>query len=72
LLALGIVAGAQPALHFGGRILIKFRAMTSSYLFNRGTTFLQTVTDKILFARFPKIRTFHFINQDEGRTIRTE
>jgi len=34
--------------------------MTSSCLFNRGTTFSQTVTDKVLFAAFPKIRTFQF------------
>jgi len=32
--------------------------MTSSWLFNRGTTFLQT--DEVLFATFPKMRTFQF------------
>jgi len=31
-----------------------------SCLFNHGTTFLQTVTDKVLFAAFPKKRTFQF------------
>jgi len=34
--------------------------MTSSCLFNRGATFSQTVTDKVLFAAFPKMRTFQF------------
>ena len=39
------IAGAQPALHFGGgAIFMKFHLMTSSCLFNRGTTFSQTVT----------------------------
>ena len=39
-------AGAQPALHFGGggAIFTKFHLMTSSCLFNRATTFSQTVT----------------------------
>jgi len=37
-------AGAQPALHFGGAIFMKFCSMTSSWLFNRGTNFSQTVT----------------------------
>jgi len=36
--------GAQPALHFGGAIFMKFHSMTSSCLFNRGTTLSQTVT----------------------------
>jgi len=49
--------GVQPALHFGGR---EFHSMTSSWLFNRGTTFSQTVTDKFLFATFSKMRTFQF------------
>ena len=36
--------GAQPALHFrGGGIFMKLRSMSSSCLFNRGTTFSQTV-----------------------------
>jgi len=36
---------AQPALHFGGgAIFMKFHSMTSSCLFNRGTTVSQTVT----------------------------
>jgi len=41
-------SGAQPALHFGGQLAIfmKFHSMTSSCLFNRGTTFSQTVIDK--------------------------
>ena len=36
--------GAQPALHFGGAIFMNFHSMTSSCLFNCGTTFSQTVT----------------------------
>jgi len=36
--------GAQPALHFGGTIFMKFHSMTSPCLFNRSTTFSQTVT----------------------------
>jgi len=36
-------SGAQPA-HFGGAIFMKFHSMTSSCLFNRGTTSSQTVT----------------------------
>ena len=37
--------GAQPALHFGGGgSFMKFHSMTSSCLFNRGTSFSQTVT----------------------------
>jgi len=35
---------AQPALHFGGGIFMKFHSMTPTCLFNRGTTFSQTVT----------------------------
>jgi len=38
-------SGAQPALYFGGEIFMKFHSMTSSCLFNRGTTFSQTVTN---------------------------
>jgi len=53
-------AGAQPALHFGGAIFMNFHSMTSSCLLNRGTTFSQAVTDKVLFATFPKMRTFQF------------
>jgi len=37
---------------------MKFHSMTSSRLFNRGTTFSQTVTDKVLFAIFPKMRNY--------------
>jgi len=48
-------AGAQPALHFGVAIFMKFYLTTSSCLFNCGITFPQTVTDEVLFAAFPKI-----------------
>jgi len=34
--------------------------MTPSCLFNRDTTFEQTVTDKVLFATYPNMRTFQF------------
>jgi len=44
----------------GGAIIMKFYSMMSSCLFNRGTTFSQTVTDKFLFATFSKMRTFQF------------
>jgi len=37
---------------------MKFHSMTSLFLFNCGTTLSQTVTDKALFATFPKMRTF--------------
>jgi len=33
---------------------------TSSCLFNCGTNFSQTVTDEVLFAIFPKMRTYHY------------
>jgi len=39
---------------------MKIHSMTSSCLFNRGTTFSQTVADKVFFATFPKMRTFQF------------
>jgi len=39
---------------------MKFHSKTSSCLLNRGTTFSQTVTDKVLFTTFPKMRTFQF------------
>jgi len=39
---------------------MKIDSITSSCLFNRGTTFSQTVTDKVLLATFPKMRTFQF------------
>jgi len=39
---------------------MKFHSMTSSSLFNRGTTFSSMVTDKVLFATLPKMRTFQF------------
>jgi len=52
-------SGAQPALHFGeGAIFMNFRSITSSCLFKCDTTFSQAVTDKVLFATFPKMSTF--------------
>jgi len=39
---------------------MKIHSMTSSRLFNRRTTFSQTVTDEALFATFPKMRSFQF------------
>jgi len=57
-------AGAQPALHFEkGAIFMKFHSMMSSCLFNRGTTFSQTVKDIVLFPTFPKIRSFEFYSR---------
>ena len=44
----------------GVAIFMKFNSITASCLFNRGTTFSQTVTDKVLFAAFPKMRTLQF------------
>jgi len=55
-----VIPGAQPALHFGGAIFTKFYSITFSCLFNRGTTFSQTVTHKVFFAMFPKMKTFQF------------
>ena len=37
---------------------MKFHSMTLSCLFNRGTTFSQTVTDKFLFATFSENENF--------------
>jgi len=37
-------SGPQTALHFGGESFMKFHSMTSSCLFNCGTTFSQMVT----------------------------
>jgi len=34
--------------------------MTSSCLFNRDVTFSQTVTDEVVFATFPKLKTIQF------------
>jgi len=51
-------SGAQPALHFGGVNFHELCSMTSSCLFNRGTTFSQTVTDKVLFATFLKLKYY--------------
>jgi len=44
----------------GGAVFTKFHSMTSSCLFNRGTTFSQTVTDNVLFTTLTKMRTFQF------------
>ena len=52
--------GATDSSFRGGGIFMKFHSMTSSCFFNRGTTFSQTVTYKVLFATFPKMRTFQF------------
>jgi len=41
-------------------IFIKFHSMTSLCSFNCGSSFSQTVTDKVLYATFPKMRTFQF------------
>jgi len=52
-------SGAQPAPHFGeGAIFLKIHSMTSLFLFNHA--FSQTVTDKVLFTTFVKMRTFQF------------
>jgi len=37
-----------------------FHSMASSCLFDHGTTFSQTLTDEVLFATFPQMRTFQF------------
>ena len=50
--------GAQPALHFGEAVFMNFHSMTSSFLFKCDTTFSQAVTDKVIFATFPKMSTF--------------
>jgi len=42
----------------GGSIFINFHSITSSCLFNGGTTSSQTVTDIVIFATFPKMRTY--------------
>ena len=41
-------------------IFMNFKWMTSSCSFNRGAAFPQMVNDKVLFATFPKMRTFRF------------
>jgi len=63
--------GAASSSFRGGAIFMKFQPMTSSCLFNRCTTFSLTVTDKVPFAAFPKMRTFQFY-QDADRTIWTK
>jgi len=45
---------------FVSGVEIFFIVMTSPCFFNRGTTFSQTVTDEVLFATFPKMRTIQF------------
>jgi len=63
--------GRNQLFILGEGIFIKFHSLTSSCLFNRGTNFSQTVTGKLLFATFPKMRTFRFY-QNADRTIGTE
>jgi len=46
--------GSQPALDFGGANFMNFHSMTSSCLFNRDTTFSQTVTDMFFSQHFRK------------------
>jgi len=41
----------------GEAIFMKYHLMT---LFNRDTTSSKTVADKVLFATFPKMRSFQF------------
>jgi len=67
----GFISGAQPALHFGGGILMKFHSMMSSCLFNRCTNFSQTSQIKFSSQHFRKSELFSF-NHYAGRTIRTE
>jgi len=58
-------AGGQPALHFrGGAIFMNFHSMTSSCLFNRGTTFSQTVTDIFFSQHF---RKWELISSNQAR-----
>ena len=49
---------------------MKFYSMMSSRLFNCGTTFSQTVTEKFFSQHFLKSELFSF-NQDEHRMIRS-
>jgi len=52
------MSGTQPTLHFGGgAVFMNFHSMTSLCVFSRGTTYSQTVTDKVLFATLPKMRS---------------
>jgi len=37
---------------------MNFHSMTSSCLFKCDTTFSETVTNKVIFATFPKMSTF--------------
>jgi len=43
---------------FRGANFHELYSMTSSCLFNRSTTFSQTVTDKVLFATFLKMKYY--------------
>jgi len=53
-----VTAGAQPALHFGeGAIFTKCHSMTSSCLFNHGTTFSQTITYNNIMYFCPQTRS---------------
>jgi len=53
LIPLLYVAGAQPALHFGGgTIFMNFHSMMSLCFFNRGTTFSQMVTYMLFSQHF--------------------
>jgi len=59
-LTLGSSRGATSSSFRGGAIFMNFHLMTSPCLLNRGTIFSQTATDKVIFATFPKMRTFQF------------
>jgi len=52
------VSGEQPTVHFGGTIFMNFYSMTSLCLITCGTTFSQTVTDKVFSAAFAKMNIF--------------
>jgi len=51
--------GSNQLLILGG-IFMKFHSMTSSCLFNRGTSFSQMVTYEVLFVAIPKMKSFQF------------
>jgi len=59
-IAPGTLQGRNQLLISGDASIMKFHSMTSLCLFNRSTTFSQTVTDNFLFATLPKMRTFQF------------
>ena len=52
--------GRNQLLISGGAVFMHFHSMTSSCLFNRGTTFSQTVTDMFLSQRFRKWELISF------------